>query len=68
MGLFVSINTAGYALGAPMMNLVWDQVGSYKPILLVMAGLLAAITIGFQIILHFSNKDRDAILAKEAAQ
>ena len=68
MGLFVSINTAGYALGAPTMNLVWDQVGSYKPILLVMAGLLAAITIGFQIILHFSNKDRDAILAKEAAQ
>ncbi len=63
MGLFVSINTAGYALGAPLVNLVWDSVGSYKPILLVLSGMLALITIGFQIILHFARRDRREILA-----
>ncbi|MBR6270784.1 MAG: MFS transporter [Lachnospiraceae bacterium] len=51
LGLFVSINTAGYAVGAPLVNLVWDKTGSYKPILLALSGVLVLITVCFQIIL-----------------
>ena len=56
LGLFVSINTAGYAVGAPVMNLVWDVTGSYKPILLVLAGILALIAVGFQLVLRGNKK------------
>lgn len=39
MGLFVSFNTAGYALGAPLINVMFDLTGSYRSILLILAGL-----------------------------
>lgn len=64
LGLFVSINTAGYALGAPLTNLVFDMTGTYRTILIGMAIMLAAVTVGFQVILHFSGRDRKKILAE----
>ena len=30
LGIIVSINTAGYALGAPIFNLVYDACGTYQ--------------------------------------
>jgi len=30
LGIFVSVNTTGYALGSPMMNLCFDKLGSYR--------------------------------------
>ena len=44
LGLFVSVNTAGYAVGAPIITLCKDLVGSYAPAIyavgFVMIGVL----------------------------
>lgn len=45
LGLFVSINTAGYAVGAPIANWVFDHFGTYKPMFLLCAGLMIVIVI-----------------------
>lgn len=44
LGIIVSINTAGYALGAPIFNLVYDACGTYQPILYVVAVVMLVIT------------------------
>lgn len=67
MGLFVSVNTAGYAIGAPMTNWVFDRFGTYKPMFVVCAIAMAIVTIVFQFIISASHKDRQEILAKEIA-
>lgn len=48
MGLFVSVNTAGYAVGAPVANLVFDIFGTYKPILYVSVVIIVIVAVVFQ--------------------
>ena len=69
MGIVVSVNTAGYAVGAPLTNLVYDIMGNYRTILMILAGVMVAVTIAFDIALQRSAKDKKAIIAAhEAAQ
>jgi len=56
LGVFVAANNAGFAVGVPLMNLVFDIFGSYKPILLITAIGIAAVFILLQIIITQSNK------------
>ena len=56
LGLFVSVNTAGYALSAPVMNWVFDVWGSYKPVFLVCCVIMAAITMTLQFVINASEK------------
>lgn len=51
LGIFVSVNTAGYALGSPLVNLCFDLSGNYELALIIMCGLMAVITFLFQIVL-----------------
>lgn len=67
MGLFVAFNTAGYACGSPLVNWCYDIYGSYKPMLIVYAGVMLLITIGFQFILNAAKKERAAVEAMEEA-
>ncbi len=50
LGLFAALNYVGYALGAPLVNLCFDAMGSYKPILIAFAALMVAITIAFRFV------------------
>lgn len=69
MGIVVSVNTAGYAVGAPLTNLVYDIMGDYRTILVILAGVMVFITIAFDIALQRSARDKKAIIAAhEAAQ
>lgn len=56
LGIFVSVNTAGYAVGVPLMNWVFDVWGSYKPALIIMCGAMLVITVAFQFILTVAKK------------
>ena len=40
MGTFVSVSTAGYALGAPIANLAFDLTGGYNPVLIAVAVIM----------------------------
>lgn len=64
MGLLVSVNTAGFALGAPLTNWVCDVTGTYRGVLLALAGIMAAVLVAFQCILTLSDKNRKSILAQ----
>lgn len=62
MGLFVSVNTAGFAAGAPLMNWSFDRFGTYRPIFLVCAGIMVIVLITFQFILNASQKVKKQIM------
>ena len=53
---FVSVNTAGYAVGIPLANLIYDIYGTYKPILYVLAAVMLLVTIIFQVALSISYR------------
>ena len=62
MGLFVSINTAGYAVGAPVTNWVFDKFGTYNPMFIACAIGMAVVTIVFQFVITASHKDRMEVM------
>ena len=55
----------GFATGSPVINLVYDMVGTYLPAILVSAGVMAFVLVAFQLTITVAHKDREAILAKE---
>ena len=63
LGVLISMNYAGFALSAPVVNLCYDLFGSYRPILLVFSGLMAAVGILFHFVINESSKEKRAILA-----
>lgn len=58
VGIFVSINTAGYAFGTPLANLIFDKCGTYKPMLFLTALLMLLIAISFYLILNVAERVR----------
>lgn len=47
LGVFVSVNTAGYASGPLISNLCFDAIGTYRPVFIVYAVLMLGVTIAF---------------------
>ena len=60
LGIFVSVNTAGYAVGAPLTNLVFDITGSYVPVLYILSVVLVIALVAFLVIFSIASKDRRA--------
>ncbi len=67
LGLFVSVNVCGYALGSPAVNLCFDMVGTYKPILFVCAGVMLFVTVVMQFVISKAHKLRLAVVAEATA-
>ncbi len=65
LGLLVSINTTGYAVGGPVANLCFDMIGTYKPILLAFSGVMMAIIIALQFVFRAVNRERRAVSEPE---
>ena len=57
LGIFVSLNTAGYALGTPIANLIFEGFGSYGPILVIFGIVMAVIAVMFQFIMNASAQE-----------
>jgi len=64
IGIFVSANYAGYAIGAPIGNGFYDIFGDYKIAFLIFAAMMVFVTIAMQFVLTAANKDK-AIILKE---
>ena len=54
MGIFVSVNTAGFAFGTPVANAIFDIFGTYNPALYLIAGAMLCIMVGFWFIINAS--------------
>ena len=62
LGLFVSVNTAGYALGAPLANIFFDFFGSYKGAILAGALLMLLVIILMQFVVSIAAKEKQKVL------
>lgn len=58
MGLLVSFNTLGYAIGGPVINLAYDMTGTYVPIMLVLGGIMIVVSIAMQFCISAAHKIR----------
>ncbi len=58
MGLFVSVNTAGFAVGAPFMNLCYDLFGSYVPSLVFVGCLMLGMAVLLQFVISAAHKEQ----------
>ena len=58
LGIFVSLNTAGYAVGAPVANLCYDITGSYDILLYTSCALIIFTALTIQIAINKAHKDR----------
>ena len=61
LGICVSVNTAGYAAGSPIMGFVFDAVGSYVPAFYVSVGLMLATVVVMHFVVTCANKEKKKI-------
>ena len=61
MGLMLSFNTLGYAVGAPIMNYFFDKTGTYTGVMVVMAIMMIAVSILMQLVISAAHKVRAEI-------
>ncbi len=61
LGICVSVNTAGYALGSPIVGFVFDAFGTYVPAFYVGAGLMLITAIVMQFVITSANKEKKRI-------
>ena len=58
LGILAAVNVAGYAVGAPAVNVCFDIWGSYQPALLVSGVLMLAVTIVLQFVLCAAKRQQ----------
>lgn len=63
LGIFVSVNTAGYAVSAPVMNLCYDVLGSYVPALAVSVAIMIGVFIILQFVITAAHKEQKKLEA-----
>ena len=68
LGIFVSVNTAGYALGAPALNLCYDTTGNYKVGFAISLGVMAIVMLVFQLVLTAARREQRRMLAQPSAE
>lgn len=67
LGIFTSVNTAGFALGSPIANICFDVLGSYKPVLYGAGILMILVTVGMQFVIFAAEKQKRLIENTEVA-
>ena len=63
LGIFVSVNVSGYAVGAPLMNLSYDLLGSYVPALVIVGSVMAVVLLLLQVVITLSHREQKRIAA-----
>ena len=63
LGIVAALNTAGYAVGAPLMNVCYDAFGTYVPFIWACVGIMAAVTVMYQYVITAASKQRRQIEA-----
>lgn len=58
LGIFVSVCTAGFALGAPLLNICFNAFGSYNPAFYLFAGIMVVVIVLLQVVISMARKER----------
>jgi len=64
LGIIVSVNTAGFAVGPLVSNLCFDAVGTYRPVFYVYAVIMLFVTVAFLLVLRQTAAIRAQICEK----
>lgn len=64
LGLMSALNSVGFAVGDPIMNAVYDTLGSYTLAIWIAVGVIAVVAVAFQVIVTIAHKDREKILTQ----
>lgn len=68
LGIFVSVNVTGYALGSPVLNLCYDLLGTYKPMLIACAVIMVCVTVVMQYVITKAHKMRAEVASVTEAE
>lgn len=68
LGIFIAMNYAGYALGGPLINLSYDLLGTYQPVLILCGCIMLATCVLMQFVITAADKDKRNIIQKEESQ
>ena len=69
LGLIVSVNTAGYAVGAYLADLCRKLTkGSYTPILFIGSAVLAVVFVLLQFVISAANREKRKVAQQEEAE
>lgn len=63
LGIVTAVNYAGYAVSSPLINLCYDVVGTYAPILYAFSIMMVVVAVIFQYAVTASHKERKALEA-----
>lgn len=66
LGIMSALNYAGFALGSPIINLIFDTTGSYVSAIWGSAAVMVLVTIAFQFIITAAHKDRAVFAPAES--
>lgn len=58
MGIMVSFNTLGFALGAPLINAIFDLTGTYTVVMAASAGILTIVAVVMQLVITAAHRER----------
>lgn len=61
LGVFVSVNSVGYALGSVIINGCFDIFGSYKGVFIAAAGVMLVLTVVLQYVMFASKRIRKQV-------
>ena len=65
LGIFVSVNVFGYAVGAPLMNLCYDIFGSYVPALILVGVIMSAVFVLLQVVITLAHREQRRICREQ---
>ena len=65
MGIVVSVNVSGYAIGGPLVNVVFDLTGSYMPALLGCAVIMVGVFITMHFVISSANRMKRSIIENQ---
>ncbi len=65
MGLIVSFNTLGYAVGTPLMNLFYDLTGTYTNVMVFMCGVMVIVAVVMQFVISAAHRERERVEQEE---
>lgn len=63
LGIMLCMNYAGYALGAPTVNLCYDAFGSYRPALLMVSALMLVAWVISDLVIRAAKKEKGELSA-----
>ncbi len=58
LGVYAAVNTAGFALGAPIINGFYDASQTYKYGFILFALIMLIVLVGFQFVINAAHKER----------